>query len=68
MPSVVLPEAVPLPKWQRPNKTKETLPWADIKVIDMAKFDKPGGKQELAEELRQAVSFTRIIRPSYPDG
>lgn len=56
MPSVVLPEAAGLPKWQRPNKTKETLPWADIKVIDMAKFDNPGGKQELAEELRQAVS------------
>lgn len=44
-----------LPKWQRPQKTKENLPWADIKVLDLSKFDQPGGKHELAEELRQAV-------------
>ena len=44
-----------LPKWQRPQKTTQDLPWADIKVLDLSKFDKPGGKQELAEELRQAV-------------
>lgn len=51
-----MPSAVPdLPKWQRPQKTKQLLPWADIKVLDLGKFDKPGGKQELAEELRQAV-------------
>ncbi|KAL2107982.1 hypothetical protein VUR80DRAFT_4423 [Thermomyces stellatus] len=47
-----------LPKWQRPQKTTQELPWADIKVLDMSKFDKPGGKQVLAEELREAVHKT----------
>ena len=59
--SIHLPAKMPsaatdsLPKWQRPQKTKQELPWADIKVLDLSKFDKPGGKKELAEELRDAV-------------
>lgn len=55
MPSAVS-ETPALPKWKRPAKTTYDIPWADIKVLDLSKFDKPGGKQELAEELRQAVS------------
>lgn len=55
MPSAISPEPVSLPKWQRPAKTKHELPWADIAVIDISKFDQPGGKKQLAEELRQAV-------------
>ncbi|KAF6820866.1 flavonol synthase [Colletotrichum musicola] len=58
MPSAVSPEPAPLPKWQRPAKTAQDLPWADIKVIDIGKFDQPGGKKQLAEELRQAVHET----------
>jgi hypothetical protein len=44
-----------LPKWERPSKTNETLDWADIKVIDLSRFDEPGEKQRLAEDLRDAV-------------
>ncbi|KAF7557455.1 hypothetical protein G7Z17_g658 [Cylindrodendrum hubeiense] len=59
MPSVTLPEtAPPLFTWKRPAKTTHELPWADIKVIDLSKFDQAGGKQELAEELREAVHNT----------
>ncbi|TKW58869.1 hypothetical protein CTA1_8648 [Colletotrichum tanaceti] len=59
MPSGVSTEAPPpLPKWQRPEKTKHELPWADIAVIDISKFDQPGGKKQLAEDLRQAVYET----------
>ena len=61
MPSAVLPEPAPLPKWQRPAKTTASLPWADIKVLDLSKFDKPGGKEELAEELREAVSISAPV-------
>lgn len=61
MPSAVTPEgANALKTWKRPEKTSQDLPWANIKVIDLAKFDAPGGKQELAEELRQAVSVPDI--------
>lgn len=44
-----------LPKWQRPEKTKHDLPWADIKIIDLSTFNDAGGKEKLAAELRDAV-------------
>jgi hypothetical protein len=50
----IMPSAIP--PWKRPAKTKVDLPWADISVIDISTFNEPGGKQKLAEQLRQAVS------------
>lgn len=62
MPSVLLPEYGTTPpsseKWHRPEKTTHDLPWANIKTIDLSIFDQPGGKQQLAEELRDAVHNT----------
>lgn len=56
MPTALNPaEQLPLAKWQRPAKTTQDLPWANIKVLDLSTFDEPGGKQKLAEELREAV-------------
>jgi gibberellin 2-oxidase len=57
MPSTLPETTSSLAKWNRPGKTVHDLPWADIKVIDMSKFDQPGGKQALAEELREAVCY-----------
>ena len=61
MASLELPQP-PLPKWQRPAKTKENLPWADIAVLDMGKYDSPSGKLELVEELRQAVRLDHCMQ------
>ncbi|KAK7973477.1 2OG-Fe(II) oxygenase superfamily protein [Apiospora saccharicola] len=44
-----------LPKWQRPEKTKHDLPWADIQIINLSTFNEPGGKEKLAAELRDAI-------------
>ena len=55
MPSATYAEPPAIPKWKRPGKTSEDLDWADIKVIDLSTFDQPGGKQKLAEDLRDAV-------------
>lgn len=52
-------EELPLPPWERPAKTTHDLPWADIKVLDLSIFHAPGGKEKLAEELRDAVSSLR---------
>jgi gibberellin 2-oxidase len=52
MPSIA---SAKLPKWERPSETNEKLDWAEIKVIDLARFDEPGEKQRLAEDLRDAV-------------
>lgn len=59
-----MPSAVPptLRKWERPSETSEKLEWADIKVIDLSTYDQPGGKQKLAEELRDAVGGPRQDR------
>ncbi|KAF1357715.1 2OG-Fe(II) oxygenase superfamily protein [Lizonia empirigonia] len=58
MPSATYSEPPAIPKWKRPGKTSEDLDWADIKVIDLSTFDKPGGRQKLAEDLRDAVHST----------
>ena len=31
------------------------MEWADLVTLDLSHFDKPGGKQELATQLRNAV-------------
>ena len=31
------------------------MPWADLVTLDLSQFDVPGGKQKLAEQLKDAV-------------
>lgn len=40
--------------WISPKETKAPLDWAELTVLDLDKFDKPGGKQELAQQLKNA--------------
>jgi isopenicillin N synthase-like dioxygenase len=42
--------------WSRPAPTKEDLDWAPLAQIDLSRFDEPGGKQELAKQLYDAVT------------
>ncbi|KAG0645643.1 non sense mediated decay [Hyphodiscus hymeniophilus] len=42
--------------WSRPAPTKEDLDWAPLVKIDLSRFDEPGGKQELAKQLYDAVT------------
>ena len=46
---------IPVPKYQRPPKTKEELEWAPLVEIDISRFDEPGEKQRLAAQLEDAV-------------
>jgi len=57
MPSATLEQPPSIPKWGRPKQTTKKLDWAEIKVIDLSTYDEPNGKQKLAEELRDAVSW-----------
>ena len=41
--------------WTRPAETTDSLDWAPLKIIDLSVFDKPGGKQKLAEDLRDSA-------------
>lgn len=41
--------------WVAPPETSASLDWAPLVVIDLEKFDTPGGKEILAGELRDAV-------------
>ncbi|KAK4550495.1 hypothetical protein LTR36_000074 [Oleoguttula mirabilis] len=36
-------------------ESKHDLPWADLVTLDLSQFDAPGGKQKLANQLRDAV-------------
>lgn len=52
----VLTENIPIKAWNRPAPTKEELEWAPLVEIDLSRFDEPGGKQALAEQLYDAVT------------
>lgn len=47
---------VPIKSWSRPQPTTEDLDWAPLSTIDLSQFDKPGGKQELAKQLYDAIT------------
>lgn len=47
---------VPIKAWSRPEPTKENLDWAPLVEIDLSRFDEPGGRQELAKQLYDAVT------------
>ena len=47
-------ETVVLPYTQAPE-TSENLDWADLATLDLSKYDQPNGKQELADQFRQAM-------------
>ncbi|KGO46957.1 Oxoglutarate/iron-dependent dioxygenase [Penicillium expansum] len=54
-------EQVPIEKttfkpWSRPAPTNEELDWAPLVEIDLSRFDQPGGKEELAKQLYDAVT------------
>jgi hypothetical protein len=50
---------LPIENWVRPEPTKENLDWAPLSTIDLSRFDEPGGKQELAKQLYDAVKYPR---------
>lgn len=56
-PTFQVPSKLSIEPWSRPKKTEEDLDWAPLTTIDLARFDEPGGKQELAQQLYDAVSL-----------
>ena len=56
--------------WSRPEPTKEDLEWAPLVQIDLARFDEPGGKQDLAHQLYDAVTrvgFWTVVNTGLDD-
>lgn len=56
--------------WSRPAVTKEQLEWADLPKIDLSKFEQPGGKEELARDLYDAISrvgFWSVVNTGIDD-
>lgn len=47
---------IPIKSWTRPAPTRENLDWAPLVEIDLSRFDEPGGKEELAKQLYDAVT------------
>ncbi|KAI9046059.1 Clavaminate synthase-like protein [Aspergillus affinis] len=54
--TLVSTEKVLIKPWTRPGPTKEDLEWAPLVQIDLSRFDEPGGKEELAKQLYDAVT------------
>ncbi|KAM0817945.1 putative Gibberellin 2-oxidase [Seiridium cardinale] len=56
--------------WSRPQVTSEKLAWADLPKIDLSRFDEPGGKRELADQLYEAVTkvgFWSVVNAGIDD-
>jgi len=56
--------------WNRPEPTREDLDWAPLVQIDLARFDEPGGKQDLANQLYDAVTrvgFWTVVNTGLDD-
>lgn len=61
---------IPIKPWSRPQPTTADLEWATLPKIDLSRFDEPGGKQELASQLYDAVSrvgFWMVINTGLDD-
>ena len=43
-------------RYQDVAETSAELDWADLITIDLSKFDRPAGKEELAKQLKTAIS------------
>ena len=50
-----MPSAIELPRYQDIPETTADLDWADLITLDLSRFDTPGGKQELAAQLKEAI-------------
>ncbi|KAA8647687.1 hypothetical protein EYZ11_010140 [Aspergillus tanneri] len=45
----------PLEKYIHPAESKKDLKYTDLVTIDLSEFDRPGGKEKLAAQLKDAV-------------
>lgn len=56
--------------WSRPKPTSEELDWAELPKLDLSRFDQPGGKQELADQLHDAITrlgFWSVVNTGLDD-
>jgi hypothetical protein len=53
-----------IPQYTQVPETVHELDWADLATLDLSKFDVPGGKQELAQKLQNAIQQIGISFPS----
>ncbi|KAL4767765.1 hypothetical protein BDW60DRAFT_226363 [Aspergillus nidulans var. acristatus] len=49
-------DPLPVKPWTRPPPTTEDLDWAPLAIIDLSRFDEPGGKEALAKQLYDALT------------
>lgn len=54
--SPVATDKVLVKPWTRPEQTEEDMDWAPLVKIDLSRFAEPGGKEELAKQLYDAVT------------
>ncbi len=53
-----------LSRYEQAVESKHELDWADLVTLDLSKFDAPGGKQELASQLKDAVHKVGFVGSS----
>lgn len=51
----MLAETPPITPYTSPPPTTASLDWAPLSIVDLSKFDELGGKEALANELKDVV-------------
>ncbi|KAJ5169353.1 Oxoglutarate/iron-dependent dioxygenase [Penicillium coprophilum] len=54
-PPVLIPTECNIPTYHQAPETTFDLDWADLATLDLALFDQPGGKEQLAKQLFEAI-------------
>ncbi|ESZ89518.1 2OG-Fe(II) oxygenase family oxidoreductase [Sclerotinia borealis F-4128] len=53
--TITQPRSVKIPLFTQASETTHELDWADLATLDLSSFDHPGGKQNFAAQLHNAV-------------
>ena len=54
-----------IPQYTQVPETVHELDWAELATLDLSKFDSSGGKQELAQQLQNAIQQIGKFHRSY---
>ncbi|KAJ5950056.1 hypothetical protein N7454_001640 [Penicillium verhagenii] len=54
-PPTSVPQGSDIPTYHQVPETSYDLDWADLATLDLSQFDQPGGKEQLAKQLFDAI-------------
>jgi hypothetical protein len=57
-----------IPQYTQAPETTYELDWADLATLDLSRFNEPGGKEDLAKQLHNAIEQIGLCPICKPEG